>query len=125
MQMGASQEAHPELAVQGSCSECGGPFRASIWDHSFHCEYCGSLLLSKRELGGEVFVVTSGRNLAVLDLIIARESDELRSRLAGRCRVEDGLSLELPAFVEARVAAFQAELRASLELVETLDFFAP
>ena len=123
--MGASEEAHPELAVQGSCSECGGPFRAGIWDHSFHCEYCGSLLLSKRELGGEVFVLSSGRNLAVLDVIIAKESDELRSRLAGRYRVEDGFRLELPAFVEAKVTALQAELRASLELVETIDFFAP
>ncbi len=33
--MGASAESHPELVVQGSCSECGGPFRAGIWDHSF------------------------------------------------------------------------------------------
>ncbi len=123
--MGASEESHPELVVQGSCSECGGPFRAGIWDHSFHCEYCGSLLLSKRELGGEVFVVSSGRNLPVLDVIIARESDELRSRLRGRYRLEDGVSLELPALVEAKVKAFQAELRASLELVETIDFFAP
>ena len=73
--MAVSEESHPELVVRGSCSECGGPFRAGIWDHSFHCEYCGSLLLSKRELGGEVYVVTSGRNLGVLDVIIARESD--------------------------------------------------
>ncbi len=123
--MAVSEQSHPALVVRGSCSECGGPFRAGIWDHSFHCEYCGSLLLSKRELGGEVYVVTSGRNLAVLDVIIARESDELRSRLAGRYKSDDGLSLELPAFVEAKVTALQAELRASLELVETIDFFAP
>jgi DNA-directed RNA polymerase subunit RPC12/RpoP len=117
-------ETRDELTVEGSCTECGAPFRAGIWDHCFHCAYCGSLLLSKRDLDTQVFVVTSRRDLDVIEIIVRRESEHLRSTLAG-FGVEGPMSPDVSGIVEARVQKFQSELRAVLSLVESVDFFAP
>ena len=116
----------PALVVEGACTECGAPWVAGIFDHSVQCEFCGSLLVAARERNDEVFVVTHGKGTPdVLEVLIRSELDELRSSLIGRFRLEEGLSLEARAWVEARVAARRAELAAELELRECLDFFAP
>ncbi|MEE9278833.1 MAG: hypothetical protein V3V67_01530 [Myxococcota bacterium] len=117
-------EASGELEVEGSCTECGGPFRAGIWDHSFRCDYCGSLLISKRDLGGEVFVVTSRRDLDVIEILIRREAEDLRSRL-GVYTTGNPFDSASFALVEAQVRALQSSLRETLSLVESVDFFAP
>ncbi len=114
----------PELVVEGACTECGAPWSAGIWDHSVKCGYCGSLLVAARELLEEVFVVT-GRNLDVLDLVIRGELAALRSELVGRARLEPGLSLEVPIWVEGRLESRRAELAHELEVRETVDFLAP
>ena len=114
-------EAGAQLVVEGSCTECGGPFRAGIWDHSFHCDYCESLLLSKRDLDTEVFVVTSGNDLDPVELVIKGECRNLRSSLGGYSPMD----LEATGIIEAQVRALEIELREALSLAESVDFFAP
>lgn len=123
-------ESHPRdespLVLQGCCPECAGPFSAGVWDHSFHCEFCGSTLIASKEVDEQVFVVSDrSRSMDPIDLLIYRELESARSELAGRTKTKDGLDVEIPIWIDARMRALEDRLRRSLRLVERIDFFAP
>ncbi|MCP4002924.1 MAG: hypothetical protein GY725_01885 [bacterium] len=114
------------LQIEGSCPECAAPFRATIWDHHFHCAYCGSLLVSARELNTEVFIAGDRPDTPsdVRELLLFREVRDFKSSLVGRFRIEDGLEIE-PPWVEEKVRVFAEQLRRELVVEEEIDFFAP
>jgi len=116
------------LTLEGRCPECAGPYQIDLWDHSHLCEFCGSLLVFTRDAAHQVFVVidehAERRNL--LEILIQLETIGYRSELEGQLRSEDGRhSLTLPHVVDGKAEAFERELRASLVLGDTVDFFAP
>jgi len=120
-------EAPPEaLEVELECSECGAAFVAGVWDHSFRCSYCGSVLACARALGEEVFAVSDGGSAAsALEILIRMECETLRNELIGRAKGEDGRGIVSPMAIEAKVDAHRAELERDLALVEARDFLVP
>lgn len=123
----AENDVAERLEVELHCPECGAAIVVGVWDQSATCTYCGSLLVCGRLLGEEVFVVANASpgDLDAVELLIRYETDGYRSELTGKARSQEGVSLELPALIEARVAAFRARLEAQLERVETIDFLVP
>jgi hypothetical protein len=124
----AREELAQRLEVELECPECGAHFVAGVWDHSFRCSYCGSVLVCARALGEEVFAASDGKTTAadVVGLIVRNETESYRNELLGRLRGEDGHPvLELPAVTEAQVAAFRARLEGELSLVFAGDFLVP
>jgi predicted RNA-binding Zn-ribbon protein involved in translation (DUF1610 family) len=123
----AADELAERLEVELECTECGATFVAGVWDHSFRCSYCGSVLACTRALGEEVFAVSDGESTAldVLSLLIRNETESHRNELLGRGRVEDGGGIDFPALIEAEVARFRARLERELSLVEAGDFLVP
>jgi ribosomal protein S27AE len=121
-------ELEQRLEVELDCPECGASFVATVWDRSFRCTYCGSLLACERALGEEVFAASDGKATAddVLGLIVRNETEGYRNELLGRARGEDGEThVLLPAVLEAQVAAFKADLERKLSLVLAGDFLVP
>ena len=120
--------APPErLEVDLECSECGAHFVAGIWDHSFRCSYCGSVLACERALGEEVFAVSDGGTAAaVLEILIRNECESRRNELVGKTKNDGaGLKIEFPGLVDAQIDAFRAKLERELALVEARDFLVP
>ncbi len=124
----AEDDGAEPLEVELHCPECGAAIVVGIWDESAACAYCGSLLACGRLLGEEVFVVSTVKQGAVLDvveLLIRFETESYRNELTGNAKNQEGLSLEIPALIEARVALLRAKLEAELEPVDTIDFLVP
>jgi hypothetical protein len=123
----AEPDVGERLELELHCPECGASVVVGIWDHSARCAYCASLLVCERVLGEEVFVVADATPgaLDVIALIVRIETESHRNELIGRSRNEEGVSLELPPLLDMRVEAFRAELAASLELVDAIDFLVP
>jgi len=123
----AEEDVAERLEVELHCPECGAAVVVGIWDHSAICDYCSSLLVCGRLLGEEVFVVTNAKagSLDVLELLIRSETESYRNELIGRARNEEGLALDLPTLLDARVALFRVKLEAELESVDATDFFVP
>ncbi|HXZ84404.1 MAG TPA: TFIIB-type zinc ribbon-containing protein, partial [Myxococcota bacterium] len=125
---GGREELEQRLEVELECPECGAHFVAGVWDHSFRCSYCGSVLACARALGEEVFAASDGKATAadVIALLVRNETESYRNELLGRLRGEDGApALQLPALTEAQVAAFRAKLERELSLVFAGDFLVP
>jgi hypothetical protein len=124
----AEEDVGDPLEVELHCPECGAAIVVGIWDQSAACAYCGSLLACGRVLGEEVFVVSTvrhGTKLDVVELLIRFETESYRNELTGNAKNKEGISLEIPALVEARVALLRAKLEAELEPVDTVDFLVP
>jgi hypothetical protein len=124
----AEEEVAQELEVELHCPECGAAIVVGIWDQSAACAYCGSLLACGRALGEEVFIVSTvkhGARLDVVELLIRCETESYRNELTGNAKQQEGFSLEIPALIEARVALLRAKLEAELEPVDTIDFLVP
>ncbi|MGH2901478.1 MAG: hypothetical protein ACRDMZ_22570, partial [Solirubrobacteraceae bacterium] len=123
----AEADVAERLEVELHCPECGASVVVGIWDHSARCAYCASLLVCERVLGEEVFVVADATQgaLDVVALLVRLETESHRNELIGRSRNEEGVSLELPPLLDLKVAAYRAELEASLEAVDTIDFLVP
>lgn len=115
------------LEVELHCPECGASLVVGIWDQSVACAYCGSLLACGRVLGEEVFVVANAStgSLDAVELLIRCETESYRNELIGKARNQEGVVLDIPALVDARVALFRAKLETELERVETIDFLVP
>ncbi len=113
------------LVVEGSCPECGGPYSVGIWDRSHVCEYCASLLALPDASGESVYVVGARGDIAPLDLLVHYELTLLEARLSQRFQNDEGIQLEFPAWIEARLRARERELRASTVVLQEVDFFAP
>jgi len=121
-------ELEERLEVDLECTECGAHFTAGVWDHSFRCSYCGSLLACERALGEEVFAASDGKSTAegVLALIVRNETEGYRNELLGRLRNDDGSArIEIPAVTDAQVEAFKRKLESELSLVFAGDFLVP
>ena len=84
----AREELAQRLEVELECPECGAHFVAGVWDHSFRCSYCGSVLVCARALGEEVFAASDGKTTAadVVGLIVRNETESYRNELLGRLR---------------------------------------
>jgi len=123
----AEEDVADRLEVELHCPECGAALVVGIWDQSVACAYCASLLVCGRALGEEVFVVASAKPgpLDVVELLIRYETESYRNELTGNARNQEGLSLEIPALIDARVALLRAKLEAELEPVDTIDFLVP
>jgi hypothetical protein len=124
----AEDDVAEPLEVELHCPECGAAVVVGIWDQSAACAFCGSLLACGRLLGEEVFVVSTvkhGATLDVVELLIRFETESYRNELTGNAKQQDGFSLEIPALIEARVALLRAKLEAELEPVDTIDFLVP
>jgi hypothetical protein len=124
----ADEDFAEPLEVALHCPECGAAVVVGIWDQSAACAFCGSLLACGRLLGEEVFVVSTvkqGATLDVVDLLIRTETESYRNELLGNAKSQEGLVLEIPALVDARVALLRAKLEAELEAVDTVDFLVP
>ncbi len=115
------------LEVELHCPECGAAVVVGVWDQSAACAYCASLLVCGRLFGEEVFVVSNASSgaLDAAELLIRYETESYRNILIGRARSQEGVSLDFPGVIEARVAAFRARLEGELERVETIDFLVP
>ncbi|MFI5315926.1 MAG: hypothetical protein ACHQ6T_09500 [Myxococcota bacterium] len=115
------------LEVELECTECGATFVAGVWDHSFRCSFCGSVLACERALGEEVFAVSDGGSTSAdgLALLIRNETESHRNELIGRAKGPDGNGVEFPAVIEAQVAEFRARLERELSLAEAGDFLVP
>jgi hypothetical protein len=122
-----ADELEERLEVELECTECGASFVAGVWDHSFRCSYCGSVLACERALGEEVFAVSDGGTTAAdaLALLIRNETESHRAELIGRAKGEDGRGVEIPSVIDAEVEAFRAKLERELVLVEAGDFLVP
>ncbi len=123
----AEEEVAERLEVELHCPECGAELVVGIWDQSVACVYCGSLLVCDRLLGEQVFVVANAKAgaLDVLALLIRSETESYRNELTGNARNQEGLNLEIPVLIDARVAVLRAKLEAELEPVDTVDFLVP
>jgi hypothetical protein len=123
----AADDLEERLEVELECTECGASFVAGVWDHSFRCSYCGSVLACARALGEEVFAVSDGGSTAAdaLALVIRNETESYRNMLTGRAKGEDGCGVEIPAVIDAQVDAFREKLERELVLVEAGDFLVP
>jgi hypothetical protein len=123
----AEEDVAERLEVELHCPECGAAVVVGIWDQSARCAYCASLLACGRVLGEEVFVVTDATPTALdlVALLIRSETESYRNELVGHSRNEDGLQLDLPTLLDARVALFRAKLEAELEPVDNIDFLVP
>ena len=124
----AGEDVAKPLEVELHCPECGAAVVVGIWDQSAVCAFCGSLLACGRLLGEEVFVVSTvrhGATLDVVELLIRYETESFRNELMGNAKSQDGLVLEIPALVEARVALLRAKLESELEPVDAVDFLVP
>src|SRR5262245_1560388 len=114
----AEEDVAEPLEVELHCPECGAAVVVGIWDQSAACAFCGSLLACGRLLGEEVFVVSTvkhGATLDVVDLLIRYETESYRNELLGNAKSQEGLVLEIPALVEARVGLLRAKLERELE----------
>jgi predicted RNA-binding Zn-ribbon protein involved in translation (DUF1610 family) len=121
-------ETLPErLEVELDCTECGAAFVAGIWDHSFRCSYCGSVLACERALGDEVFAVSDGGTAAAaLEILIRNECESYRNELIGRSKNEEGQGIDLaPPLLDLQVSLFRKKLERDLALVEAHDFLVP
>ena len=116
-----------QLEVELECTECGAGFVAGIWDHSFRCSYCGSVLACARALGEEVFAVSDGGTAAdAVEILIRNECESYRNELIGSAKDDEGRGLDLGTpFIELQVAALRAKLERELALVEAHDFLVP
>lgn len=128
--MSVSEERASEerLEVQLECCECGASFVAGVWDHSFRCSYCGSVLACTRTLGEEVFAVSDGGQTArdAIELLIRSETESFRNAEIGRAKERNGgASNGIPVWIEAQVAALRAKLENELSLIEAGDFLVP
>jgi hypothetical protein len=125
----ANDELEQRLEVELECSECGASFVAGVWDHSFRCTYCGSVLACTRALGEEVFAVSDGGSTPAdaLALVIRNETESYRNMLIGRAKGADGsgVGVEIPAAIDAQVDTLRAKLERELVLVEAGDFLVP
>ena len=123
----AEEDVADRLEVELHCPECGAAIVVGIWDQSAACAYCGSLLACGRVLGEEVFVVSDAKRgaLDVVELLIRYETESYRNELTGKAKNQEGLSLEIPALIDARVALLRAKLEAELEPVDAIDFLVP
>jgi hypothetical protein len=117
------------LEVELECTECGAAFQAGLWDHSFRCSFCGSILVCARALGEEVFAVSDGgvTERDALALLIRSECESYRNELIGRAKGpdEEEKPILFPELIERQVEAFRRELEQKLELVEAHDFLVP
>jgi hypothetical protein len=111
--------------VEGRCPECGAPYATGIWDRSHACEYCGSLLALPDAGGAGVYVVCDRSSLTPLDVLIRYELGLLEARLSQRFQSQDGIAIEFPGWIESRLRAHERELRATAQLIQEIDFFAP
>ena len=123
----ADEDEGERLEVELHCPECGAALVVGVWDHSVACAYCASLLVCERVLGEEVFAVANATPgaLDVVELLIRSETESYRNELTGKARNQEGLNLEIPTLLDARVALFRAKLEAELEPVDTIDFLVP
>lgn len=123
----ADEDASERLEVELHCPECGAAIVVGIWDQSARCTFCASLLACGRLLGEEVFVVRDATATAidVVALLIRSETESYRNELIGRSRNQEGLQLDLPTLLDARVAIFRAQLESALEAVDDVDFLVP
>ncbi len=123
----AEEDVGSHLEVEMHCPECGAAIVVGVWDQSAVCKYCASLLACGRVLGEEVFVVSNLKRgaLDVVELLIRYETESYRNELTGNARNPEGLTLEIPALIDARVALHRAKLEAELEAVDTIDFLVP
>jgi len=123
----SADDLEQRLEVELECTECGATFVAGVWDHSFRCTYCGSVLACERALGDEVFAVSDGEStsLDALSLLIRNETESHRNQLIGRAKGPDGGGVEIPGLIDAQVAEFKARLERELSLVEASDFLVP
>jgi hypothetical protein len=96
--------------------------RGRHWDQSAARAYRGR---PGWALGEEVFVSDRSGALDVVELLIRYEIESYRNELTGNAKNQEGLSLEIPALIEARVAMLRAKLEAELEPVDTVDFLVP
>ncbi len=124
---GATDELEERLEVELECCECGASFVAGVWDHSFRCSYCGSVLACARTLGEEVFAVSDGGSTRsdALALVIHNETESYRNLLVGRAKGRDGTGIENPLAIDAQVETLRAKLEHELVLVEAGDFLVP
>ncbi len=124
----ANDELEERLEVELECSECGANFVAGVWDHSFRCTYCGSVLACTRALGEEVFAVSDGGSSPsdALALVIRNETESYRNMLVGRAKGENEGAGEISAAaIDVQVEALRAKLERELVLVEAGDFLVP
>ncbi len=123
----AKEDVAERLEVELRCPECGAPVVVGIWDQSARCTFCASLLACGRVLGEEVFVVrdATATALDVVQLLIRTETESYRNELVGRSRNREGLQVDLPTLLDARVALLRAKLEAELEAVDDIDFLVP
>jgi hypothetical protein len=119
-------DAAQALSIEGSCPECGAAYTADLWDRSHECEYCESLLVWSRRAADDAYVVTDGDPdpARVLEILVTQEAEAYRARLLARLRGAAPMAFEPPG-LERQVQRFRENLRADLQLVEAVDFFAP
>ncbi len=115
-----------DLAIEGGCPECGGPYEAGLWDRSHTCGYCESLLVLTRDEARDVYVVSDADPdpERALQILMRHEAEAYRARLVARHHNDSPLAFEPPSF-ERKVAAFCRRLSGDLELLERVEFFVP
>ena len=118
--------AAPELLIEASCPECGAGFAVDPWARSHVCEFCASLLLWPRDSTDDAYVVSDGRDDPgrALEILVLREGEAYRGRLASRAHGDGTLASAASDFVE-RIERFRQRLAQELTLVECVDFFVP
>ena len=116
------------LVIETKCPECGAPSEAELWDYSGTCAFCNSLLVFGRDLEHEVFAVADPQSDAedLVRILVASEASNYRSKLTAETQNRPhGVSLEIPAWVDAKVERFARRLREALELQLRVDFLVP
>ena len=114
------------IVIEGHCPECGGPYRAELWDRTHVCEYCESLLAFARDDTRDVYAVSDGESGAahLLEILVRHELEAYRARRAARYASAGPLAME-PLFGDTDLVQFAEHLRGQFELRLQVDFFVP
>ena len=114
------------LAIVLACPKCGAPFEADDTVVSVSCGHCGSLLILSAPGRDEIYVaddVTRGPE-DILEIVVTYRVQAERAEIASRHSDDDG-NPPSESFIQARLHAFERQVRATARVVDAHRLEAP